>query len=321
MPRAPLVPPELLDGPFTVAQAAAHGVTRRMLESTPVWRRLLTGVYVHRSVPDEPELRRGALRLVLPPGCAAGGLTAAWGHGLWTPRTWSPAPLVRTRPLGRAELRRAGVTGRRQRLEGDLVEVGGLLLTSPLRTAFDLMRGVPIVEGVTVADAVTSHARGLRPWDLAEFVERHRRWPGVEQARLALRLSSRWVRSPGETRLRMVVVLPGLPEPLVNPPVLIVTPQGRVLRYPDLLMVVRRPAVLEYDGAAYHDDEEKHQDDSERENLFVAHSSFPVLRFRKRQLRAGIHQTLDEIARTCGVEPQHPLDLRDFAAPRRRPRW
>ena len=271
-------------------------------------------------MPDTPAVRVAALRLVLPAGTAAAGLTAAWLHGHWTPVPGHPVPFARTRPLGGSRLVRTGVTGRRQVLDGDLVEVGGLLTTSLLRTTFDLMRDVPLVEAVTVADAVTSSSLGLHTADLEEYVNTHRRWPGVARARLAVSLSSNRVRSPGESRLRMAVVLPGFPEPLVNPPIVIGTPRGDVLRFADLLMVVRRPAVLEYDGA-YHDDEGQADGDAERENLLVSYSGLPVLRYRKKQLRSGLAQAVEEIARTCRVEPLHAIDPRDFALPGHRAPW
>ncbi|HZI96625.1 MAG TPA: hypothetical protein VFD41_03760 [Actinomycetales bacterium] len=318
MPRPALRPPELLEGPFTVTEALRAGLTRRMLDSRQ-WRRVLTGVYVSTSTPDTAEVRLAALRLVLLPGCAAAGLTAAWAHGVWTPPPWRVAPLVQTRSLGGAQLLRAGTTGRRQVLDGDLVEVDGMLATSVERTCFDLMRCVPLVESVTVADAFT--ASGLVfVADLEEYVDRHRRWPGVCTARMAVNLCSPRARSSGESRLRMVVVLSGLPEPLVNRPLFIDTPAGEVVRYADLLMLTRRTTALEYDGG-YHDDEEQKESDDERENLFVARATIPVLRYRKKALRRDVQAVADEVAVTCGARLRFPLDVRDFALPRTRPPW
>lgn len=199
------------------------------------------------------------------------------------------------------------------------MHVDGLCASSVERTCFDLMRDVSLVEAVTVADAFLSSGLLVRD-ALAEFVARHRRWPGVRMARLAVELSSDKVRSAPESRLRMVVVLAGLPEPLVNPPFHLEGPFDDVVRYPDLLMLVRRLLAVEYDGE-YHDDDDQRDADGDRENCMVARADLPVLRYRKKALRERPQVCADEIAATCGARPLRRLDLADLALPRRRQPW
>lgn len=320
MPRRPQVPSVLTRGPFTVAQALDSGLSRRQLESS-VWRRLHTGVYVHRDLPVGDAVRSQALRLAAPAGVAFAGLTAAWVHGLWTPPPGVDVPLTTTRDPAAAGVESALHRSRRQLLraeDDDTVVVGGVLVTSVSRTAFDLLRDVPLVERVSVLD--TFAAAGLDLAEFAEYVDRHRRWPGVAFARTALSLCHGASRSVGETRLRMTVVLAGLPEPWVNPSLLLTTPEGRVLRFPDLLVRGRRRVfALEFDGG-YHDDARQRDADAARENLLLVQADLPVLRYRWATLWPA-QRVMLEIARAIEWQPMNDLRPADFARPRHRLPW
>ena len=73
---------ELLTGaPFTVEQAAAHGVSRRRLGTSPLFRSVCTGIHVAAEVLDSPELRLAAVGLIIPSGAVVSGTTATWIHG------------------------------------------------------------------------------------------------------------------------------------------------------------------------------------------------------------------------------------------------
>src|SRR6266567_2725487 len=81
MGRRPLLPPELLNGPFTLDDARRAGVSRSALRGKQ-WQRLATGLYRARDAPDGPmEVLGGWLR-ALPEGTTLAGATAAWLHGL-----------------------------------------------------------------------------------------------------------------------------------------------------------------------------------------------------------------------------------------------
>src|SRR5438552_532189 len=74
---------ELLTGaPFTVGQAEAHGVSRRRLSTSPLFRSVCTGIHVATEVPDSPELRPAAVGLIIPAGAVISGTTAAWVQGV-----------------------------------------------------------------------------------------------------------------------------------------------------------------------------------------------------------------------------------------------
>ena len=320
MPRRPQVPSALARHPFTVAQALDAGLSRRQLESA-AWRRLHTGVYVHRDVAVDDAVRVHALRLAAPGGVVFAGLTAAWIHGTWTPPPGVDVPLVTTRGPAGAGIERAVHRSRRQVLraeDDDTVVVGGVLVTSWFRTVFDLLRDVPLVERVSVLD--TFAAAGLDLAQFAEYLERHRRWPGVDYARTALSLCHGASRSVGESRLRMCVVLAGLPEPWVNPSLLLTTPDGSLLRFPDLLVRGRRRVfALEFDGG-YHDDLRQRDADATRERLLVVQADLPVLRYRWANLWPA-QRVMLEIARAIEWQPMNDLRPADFARPRHRLPW
>ena len=96
-------------------------------------------------LPDSLALRTEVLRLVLPPGCFACDETAAWLHGAdmaLAPNSHLALPQVSFfRPADEGRLRNPLATsGERTVTPCDLTDVGGLLVTTPLRTALDLGR-------------------------------------------------------------------------------------------------------------------------------------------------------------------------------------
>lgn len=330
MSRPASTPPELLVGPFLVRDAVGRGLLTRRQVDSQVWQRLLRGVYVHQSVEVTPHVRLDAARLAMAPDTVAAGLLAAWLHGAWAPTPGRLVPLDVTRPvpasgdaLGGLERRRLTLRGSpdwgggsvgHSAIDEDVVELDGVRLTSPLRTCFDLMRERRLVEAVVVADAFL-FATGLPPVLLSTYVADRRRWPGVREARIAVGLARQGVRSPGETRLRMVYVLAGLPEPWVNVPVL--DGRGVLLGTPDLL-ARDEPVAMEYDGG-YHDEEDQPFADRRRQNRLTSLGSLALLRYDRDSVRKERRVVLDDFQRLTGRRAPVLLDDADFwrpAAPR-----
>ena len=241
--------------------AGAGLVTKNQLRG-PAYTRLFRGIYVRRGLEADASVRFAALRLHLNGGeGVVRGLTAAWLHGVWRPAPGDDLPLEFARSP-----RKLG-----HDLTTDLVPSGGLLVTSPQRTCFDLMRRSGLVEAVVVADAFAATGTVSLPV-LAGYCEDRRRWPEVRHARLAVTLAHPGARSPGETRLRMVVVLAGFEEPLVNVPVHDL--KGAHLGTPDLTVPGRSWVHLEYDGA-YHDEAAQHGRDLRRQNALIGYGGVP----------------------------------------------
>lgn len=105
-------------------------------------RRIFRGVYVDAAATDSFDLRIAAVRRVVRPGHVICDRTAAWVHGVdvhtWGERDVLPAVESCVRP-DRGPTRRAGIRGMTRDLgDDDIMGAGGLLLTTPLRTAMDL---------------------------------------------------------------------------------------------------------------------------------------------------------------------------------------
>jgi hypothetical protein len=205
------VPDALRRVPFSTATAAKCGVSRRALHGS-AWRNLLREVWVHCEVADSRELRLAAVRLILGPGMFICGPTAAWIYGIdvQDPRAQLVWVGCRTGSRPRA---RAGCLVREITVDDtDLVLVDGLWMTTPLRTVFDCARWLPLVEGVVVADAL-ARDRLISPEALTAYTASHPGLRGVARARQVIGLCDPKSESPMETRVRVLLVLGGLPRP------------------------------------------------------------------------------------------------------------
>ena len=219
-----------LDGPFTRATAYAAGISRagieRMLRQGTV-RRLLRGVYVVSTATDDRRLRASAAAL------AAGGRgivvdrTAAFVHGLGPEVLIGEADGVV--PLDLApRLRGHGPRhGTAHLLVGhDVVSIGGLHLTTPLRTALDLGRLLPPGRALAAMDALVV-VGGLTHAQLLAELPRMAGSPGVGQLRrLVVQVDGR-ARGTAESVLRLHWHSARLPTPV---PGLVVVAAGRPVR-------------------------------------------------------------------------------------------
>ncbi len=322
----PDLPDELMLAPFRGSVAVASGLTTLARLRGQCWRRIVRDVYVHRDVPESPELRRAVLRLVLGPGTIACGRTAAWLHGVWQPLPGRPVPIETTRALeasGRApeHLLRRRLTLTEIGLEPDVMELDGLLCLTSRRACFDLMRERNLVEAVVVADAFANAGAIWLP-EFYAYVDAHRRWPGVERARLALEFATEYALSAGETRLRMIVILAGFPEPYVNVPFWAGDP-AELVAHPDLLLIhVPVPAGLEYDGAV-HESPRNQRIDRLRSNRVTTRSRLPLLRYDNEAVTRRRGLIVAEAAELTGypIRRLQTPDERDFWLPRSSLRW
>ena len=117
--------------------------------------------------------------------------------------------------------------------------------------------------------------------------------------------------------MRMVVVLSGWPEPLVNVP--FETREGTFV--PDLtLLWVPQPVGLEYDGA-YHFESVQHGLDLRRENTILLRGRLPLLRYDHRAVSVERNRMVAEIAAATGDPARHELDDADFDLGSHLSRW
>lgn len=89
---------------------------------------------------------------------------------------------------------------------------GGITLTSPARTALDLLCWYPIDSAVVATDALARATR-LKLADVRMLIERYRGRREIRRARQALALVDPGAESPRETWLRLVLIRAGFPPP------------------------------------------------------------------------------------------------------------
>lgn len=161
---------------------------------------------------------------------------------------------------------RDGVLVRRGPLHpGEITAVEGIRVTTPLRTAFDLGCRLDLVEAVVAVDAL---ARGrFRPDLLLNFAVRYPGTRGVRHLAEVLSYADARSGSPPETRLRMLLVLAGLPRPAVQHPVL--DDDARRAVWLDLAYPAHRIGI-EYEGADHARPERVLRDTSRYTRLVAA---------------------------------------------------
>jgi hypothetical protein len=246
VPRSALLPAALRYKPFRGADAVAAGLlTSRQLEG-PAWRRLFRGIYICATASVDHLTLCQAAALMLPAGAALSHRSAALLHN--TNILALDQPVEATSSVGgRSQL---GLRIVRSHLApGEIWRRGGLPVTSPLRTAFDLARTPDLTAAVIGIDALLFR-RVITPDELRKHLTQRSRHAGVRAAGRALDLARVDVESPMETRLRLGIVLGGLPEPVVQYDVL--DRRGQFVARLDLAYPKKRVG-LEYDGDHHRD--------------------------------------------------------------------
>ena len=209
-----MLPPELKKRPFTLNEARAAGLTRKVLRGKS-WRRIGPSLYCWAGLNQEPLQLLQAWHRRLPDAVFT-GLSAAWLHRLDVDPSHPvevsvrPASGIRSRP---------GLVVHRRSIS-DVVTVRGLPATTLAQTFADLRRQLQPVEHLVLADAALRLGLG-RFDDLAEPAE-----------------------SPMETRLRWLLIQAGLPRPEVQAKLSF----GRA----DLFYRAAQ-LVIEYDGGNHRD--------------------------------------------------------------------
>lgn len=225
--------------PFTLAQALSAGLSKKQvigLVRRGYLRRPLRNVYIASWVPDTLQLRARMVALVVPPGSFVTDRTAAWLHGAPSAMAPNEHLLVPTvscyRPSAAGRLRNELTNGgEREVLPRDLMELNGVLLTSPLRTALDLGR-LQANDDLRLAGMDAMLRLGIFTHDelLAE-VPRFNRRRGVVGLRTLAPLADGGAESFAESALRRRWYAAGLPRPTTQIPVMV---DGRVVFRLDL---------------------------------------------------------------------------------------
>jgi hypothetical protein len=212
--RRPATPTALMAGPFTRAQATVHGVSSSALRSSP-WRRVFWGIWVHESQPDTRDLRLAAARLAVPAHAVVCNVTAAWLYGADV-RSCDDVTIYVSYPPGRRRRAQPGLVVTQETLcPTDIVNVRGVNLTTPVRTAFDCLRLLRGAERLVVADALT-HLGYVSVDELRSYFASSYRRRNLRIAEQLLDLVEPLVESPMETRMRWQLIQNGLPVPVAQ---------------------------------------------------------------------------------------------------------
>lgn len=259
---------QLPDRPFTTAERAALGLSQHTLERSikeRVVRRVVRGCYVRADLPDSLELRAAAIARVLKPHQVVTDRTAAWLHGIdaLTYAEHDVLPPVDVCSLrGNGPSQRAGVDGHTRDLgPRDVMEVHGVRVATPLRTALDLGCLLKRREAMAALDAFC-RVHGLSQALLAREATRFRRRRGVVQLRELIGLIDPRAESARESWTRLAIHDAGLPAP--EPQVWIEI--DGIPTYRLDLAYRRRRIVVEYDGFDAHDrtEDQSEYDESRR---------------------------------------------------------
>lgn len=206
--------------PFTAVDFPRLGLNRsavRRLRSEGRVRRVITGVYVAAAVEDTIDLRVAALALVVRPGHVIVDRTAAWLHGV---DTFTVAELDLPVPIETCTLRGRHPTERRDARGGtrdlsstDVMRLGDVEVTTPLRTALDLGCRLRRREAFAAINALAA-LHGLDVAACGAAVgERYRRRRGVRQLRELVAIMDPACESPRESWTLLAIRDAGLPAP------------------------------------------------------------------------------------------------------------
>ena len=246
--------------PFTRAAARAAGISASRVVSGQ-YRKIFWDQYVSAEVKLTTKLRATSALSVVPPGSHLSHHSAAALWGAVVPpdpdtHVWLKSPNGR---LVREGLKCHYGNGRPQ-----VTRLDGMLISTPEQCLLDLASGgVGLVDLVVAAESLIKERRTTPE----ALVEAAARYEGrlKRTARRAATLARAGVDSAQETRLRLMLVMAGLPEPKVN--AMLRGSEGDWLRRYDLTYDEYQLAV-EYDGRQHAEDGRQWQTDiARREEL------------------------------------------------------
>lgn len=310
-PRTP-VPHQLRGRPFLRSDARRAGLSGQVLRGRR-FRQLFRSVYVSAEVTDCLAMRVDAVRLLLSDDAVVSYHTAALLRGLPVPATDRLHLTVR-----------AG--GRPARIGGVCVHQGSPAavardarpLSAPAENFLELAESLSLVDLVVLGDAMVR--RGFVSCaELVEAAASTGRRRGVRLARLAAALVRPLVDSPMETRLRLLIVFAGLPEPVPN--LVVQDEEGGWIGAVDLLYAAYRIAI-EYHGDVHRSTRGKWRRDVAKAELLARHG-WVVIVLTADDLYVWPERTLRRVheALLAAGHPAAPADLDPAWRQHFSPRW
>ncbi len=241
--------------PFLGSEAIAGGVlTKSQLETR--YSRVLRDVYVERDAEITAVMRAEAGWLWTGRRGVVAGFSAAALHGSKWVDDRRPAELIHDN-----HHRAAGIQIHRDVVAADEIEtIGGVVVTSPTRTALDLGCWYPKMTAVAGIDALAG-ATEIKAADVEQLARRYSGRRGITRARRAIDLFDAGSQSPKESWLRVVLMEAGLPRPQTQ--IAVHDEFGSAVAYLDMGWEDVRVAV-EYDGEQHRTDRRQYAWDVRR---------------------------------------------------------
>ncbi|SCL24140.1 Transcriptional regulator, AbiEi antitoxin, Type IV TA system [Micromonospora rhizosphaerae] len=263
MPVSPRRPAELQGRVFRGSDVVARGLLTRTELRSSAWRPLFKDVYADARLTISHRTRcTAAARWLLPPGAAIAGRSAAALFGACTVGTSEPIDVLV--PVNR---RFGPVTGlvvhTGEVAETDVLTRSGTPITTPSRTSWDLAQWLSTEEAVTVVDGLLRR-RLVSAGELRDLAHARLGARGWKRMLRVAGLADGGAESPQESRLRVGLVLAGLPTPVTQ---FVVERDGCFIARLDLAWPELRVGV-EYDGL-WHDDPEQFHRDRHRLNRLI----------------------------------------------------
>ena len=286
-------------GPFTLASATCSRARLRRAVASREVVRVVHGAYVRSDVELTEIVRAQAASLVLGATAVLCDRTAAWVLGVDCFRyaELDGVPRLESCVLrGHEPTERSEVTGRSRDLQpDDIIEIAGVRVTSPLRTAADLLCLLPRREALAAADALM-RIHGFTVRDLRRLLVRYFRRRGVIQARGLAPLVDGRAESSGESWARLEIVDHGLPVPVPQYWINV----GGVPTYRLDLAYPRARIAIEYDGEEHHSGPADRLRDERRRAWLRAHGWRVIVltkhSFTDRAIEAWIGELLAMLA-------------------------
>jgi hypothetical protein len=242
MPRDPNRPAALTGQVFRGAEAVRRGALTADELRSAAWLHLRHDVYADARLERDHALACRAALIRLPPTTVLAGPSAAYLHGAIHAAGFHDDIHVITPPVVRVGAQRGLRAHHLDLPPSETTRRAGLPLTSATRTAWDLaawldpVMAVPIIDTLLALDLTT-------PAALTDLLARHANQRGWRRAQRAFTLADAGAQSPPESRLRVRLVLAGLPKPVAQCPVRV---SPALILHPDLAWEEWRVAV-EYD--------------------------------------------------------------------------
>jgi hypothetical protein len=207
------------DRPYLFNEATKLGVnhqSRRVLMKAGMIVSRTRGVFQAAGLKDCLELRIAILSLVVPADCVVTDRTAAWlwgAHMALAPNDHLTVPRVSVfAPPGRRLRNGLIVSGERDLTSADVVQLDGLQVTTPLRTACDLLRLLHRDQALAAGDALAALGQFAVDHVVAELT-RFKGYRGIIQARALAPLLDPGAESAMESISRLRWHDAGLPRP------------------------------------------------------------------------------------------------------------